>query len=192
MNEPEFLLSAARPEQFPAGTASEVAFAGRSNVGKSSLINRLTGRSKLAFTSSRPGCTRTINFYSVPPALRFVDLPGYGYAEGPQSDKALWKVLIEKYLVEREQLRLVVLLVDARRGWMAPDRELREFLEHHGRPYVVAASKVDKLNQKEFVRGMRAIREELPGGDPVPFSAADGRGVRELWQTITNITNRPS
>lgn len=192
MKEPEFLLSAAKPEQFPAGTAGEVAFAGRSNVGKSSLINRLTGRPKLAFTSSRPGCTRTINFYAVQPELWFVDLPGYGFAEGPQSAKALWKSLIEKYLLEREQLKLVVMLVDSRRGWMAQDRQLREFLEYHGRPYLVAATKVDKLNQKELLHGMRAIRGELPSGEPVPFSAQDGRGVRELWQAITKITNRPS
>jgi GTP-binding protein len=190
--EPEFLLSAAKPEQFPAGTAGEVAFAGRSNVGKSSLINRLTGRSKLAFTSSRPGCTRTVNFYVVGPELRFVDLPGYGFAEGPQSDKALWKTLIERYLVERQQLRLVVMLLDCRRGWMAQDRQLREFLERHGRPYIVAATKVDKLNQKELAHGMRAIRQELSDAEPVPFSAEDGRGVRELWQAITRIAKTAS
>lgn len=189
---PEFLLSAAKPEQFPAGPANEIAFAGRSNVGKSSLINRLTGRPNLAFTSSRPGCTRTINFYEVEPGLRFADLPGYGFAEGPQSDKTLWKALIEKYLLEREQLKLVVMLIDSRRGWMAQDRQLREFLDRRGRPYVVAATKVDKLNQKEFIHGMRAIRGELPGEEPVPFSAEDGRGVRELWQAITRITNRAS
>jgi GTP-binding protein len=192
VKEPEFLLSAAKPEQFPAGTAGEVAFAGRSNVGKSSLINRLTGRPNLAFTSSRPGCTRTINFYEIEPGLRFVDLPGYGFAEGPRADKTLWKALIEKYLLEREQLKLVVMSIDSRRGWMAQDRQLKEFLDRHGRPYIVAATKVDKLNRKEFVHGMRAIREELAEGEPVPFSAPDGRGVRELWQAITRITNRAS
>jgi GTP-binding protein len=192
VKEPEFLLSAAKPEQFPAGAAGEVAFAGRSNVGKSSLINRLTGRSKLAFTSSRPGRTRTINFYEIDRGLRFVDLPGYGFAEGPVAEKLVWKALIERYLLEREQLKLVVLLLDSRRGWMKQDRELKEFLEHHGRPFVVAATKVDKLNQKEFTHGMRAIRQELLSGEPVPVSAEDGRGVRELWQAITKITNSPS
>lgn len=190
--EPEFLLSAAKPEQFPAGTEEEVAFAGRSNVGKSSLINRLTGKSKLAFTSSRPGRTRTINFYRVADRLRFVDLPGYGFAEGPVAEKAVWKSLIEKYLLEREQLKLVVLSIDSRRGWMKQDRELKDWLEHNRRPYVVAVTKIDKLNRKEYENGLRAIRAELPHGEPVPVSVEDGRGVRELWQAITKISSSPS
>ncbi len=186
--EPEFLLSAAQPEQFPVEAAPEVAFAGRSNAGKSSLINRLTGRDKLAFTSSRPGCTRMINFFQINPSLRFVDLPGYGFAEGPVAEKLVWKALIERYLLERQQLRLVVMVLDSRRGWMKADLAMRDWLDSQGRPYLVAATKIDKLNQKEYVHGMRSIQKET-SGEAVPFSAEDGRGTRELWQAITKITN---
>ena len=192
--EAEFLLSAASPQQFPRGIEPEVALIGRSNVGKSSLINRLTGMSKLAYTSSRPGCTRTINFYRIggsTPEFRLVDLPGYGFAEGPVEEKNAWKKLIEAYLLGREQLRLLVILLDSRRGWMDADREMRDWLEHQGRPYAIVATKIDKLNQKEYQRGMASIKSEMRSGDPVPFSAKDGRGVREIWQTITKKTTRP-
>jgi len=113
-----FIISAARPEQFPQETGSEVAFLGRSNVGKSSLLNALTGAGELAFTSSRPGCTQLINFYEVDGGYRFVDLPGYGFAKVPQEITRQWKGLIEAYLFNRGTLRLSVLLLDARRGWM--------------------------------------------------------------------------
>lgn len=191
--EAEFLLSAASPGQFPGGSEPEVALIGRSNVGKSSLINRLTGIDRLAFTSSRPGRTRTINFYRVGgtgPEFRLVDLPGYGFAEGPVAEKIAWRKLVEAYLLEREQLRLSVVLLDSRRGWMDTDREMRDWLEHQGRPYAIVATKIDKLNQKEYQRGMASIRREMRSGDPVPFSAKDGRGVREIWQTIMKKTTR--
>jgi GTP-binding protein len=186
--EAEFVLSAADPAQFPADRRREVAFAGRSNVGKSSLINKLIGTEGLAFTSSRPGCTRTINFYNVGPRLRLVDLPGYGYAQGPIEDKLAWKVLIDHYLSSREHLALTLILIDSRRGWMPADRQMREWLESHQRAFRVVATKVDKLNQKEYVRGMAAIRQELDRTDAIPFSARDGRGAREIWQAITNTT----
>jgi len=182
----EFVISAATPAQFPKDPRREIALAGRSNVGKSSLVNRLTGQRRLAFTSSRPGCTRTINFYNLGTDHRLVDLPGYGYAEGPVEEKQAWSALIEHYLAGREQLALTLLLIDARRGWMPADDQMRRWLQHYGRPYQVVATKVDKLNQKEYIRGMAAIREELDGADPIPFSARDGRGVREIWQVITN------
>lgn len=193
--EAQFLLSAAKAEQFPPDNRPEVALIGRSNVGKSSLINRLTGQTRLAFTSSRPGCTRTINFYGIDSSgadgFRLVDLPGYGFAGGPIEEKLAWKVLIDEYLSGREQLRLSVLLLDARRGWMEKDREMRDWLEHQGRPYLVVATKIDKLNSKEYQRGITAIRREMRSGEPVPFSAQDGRGAREIWQTITMKTSKP-
>jgi len=185
--EAEFLGSAADPAQFPRERAGEVAFLGRSNVGKSSLINRLVSRTDLAYTSSRPGCTRTINFYRLGAGLRLVDLPGYGYAAGPIEDKIAWGKLIEGYLAGREDLRLALVLLDARRGWMDPDRQMRDWLAEYGRPYLVAITKIDKLNQKEYHRSLEAIRKEIPGMEPVPCSAVDGRGVRELWQTISKI-----
>ncbi len=161
---------------------------GRSNVGKSSLINSLIGRKGLAFTSSTPGRTQTINFYRVhdsQPAsatIFFVDLPGYGYARAPVEIARQWKKGIEYYLEKREFLRVSCLVLDTRRGWMPKDVELKRWLEDHGREYLVIATKTDKLNRTELEHGLNAIRRE--GAEPLPFSAATGRGVREIWQAI--------
>jgi GTP-binding protein len=166
----EFLLSAASPIQFPREPLPEVAFLGRSNVGKSSLINALVGQPGIAKTSATPGCTRLINFFRVEDSFLLVDLPGYGYARGPIADKEAWGPLVEGYLRTRENLRLSVVLLDSRRGWMQPDLDLKSWLEHHNRPFVVAATKVDKLNQKEEHHGLAAIRRHLglaaPSGSP--------------------------
>jgi len=147
------------------------------------LINALTGQKKLAFTSNTPGRTQTINFYRVDEAFYFVDLPGYGYARVPKEFAGQWKILIDEYLQKRETLRLSCLVLDARRGWMEKDLDLKRWLEHHGRAYLVVATKTDKLNQSEQEHGMRAIRKE--GVEPMPFSALSGRGAREIWQAIT-------
>ena len=178
----EFVNSASSPEQFPADGLPEVAFLGRSNVGKSSLINALTGKRGLAFTSNTPGRTQSINFYRIDGNLYFVDLPGYGYARVPLGTKSEWAKLIEHYLQERQTLRLSFLILDARRGWMEKDLDLKHWLEAHHHPYVVVASKIDKLNQTEQRRGLEAIRQHA---EPLPFSAVTGRGVREIWQAIT-------
>ena len=147
------------------------------------MINALTGQKKLAFTSNTPGRTQTINFYRVDQAFYFVDLPGYGYARVPKEFAGQWKILIDEYLQKRETLRLSCLVLDARRGWMEKDLDLKRWLEHHGRAYLVVATKTDKLNQSEQEHGMRAIRKE--GVEPMPFSALSGRGAREIWQAIT-------
>jgi GTP-binding protein len=173
---------------FPADRLPEVAFLGRSNVGKSSLINALTGQKRLAFTSNTPGRTQTVNFYRIDGKFYLVDLPGYGYARVPPAHLLEWKKLVEHYLEKRETLKLSCLILDTRRGWMDKDLDLRRWLEYHGRPYLVIATKTDKLNQSEQERGMRAIREE--GVEPLPFSALSGRGVREIWQAIAK-TIRP-
>jgi len=190
-----FIISAARPEQFPPEAEPEVAFLGRSNVGKSSLLNALVGAGmvgteKVARISSRPGCTQSINFYQVDGGYRFVDLPGYGYAKVPREISRPWKQLIEDYMLGRQALQLSVLLLDARRGWMAPDIELREWLEFQGRPYVVAATKFDKLKtQKEKHLGLSALHEGY-SGELLECSAVTGRGVREIWQAIKTIKTR--
>jgi GTP-binding protein len=182
-----FIISAARPEQFPPESDAEVAFLGRSNVGKSSLLNALVGADGLARISSRPGCTQLINFYQMDGGIRFVDLPGYGFAKVPQEITRQWKALIEAYLVSREQLRLCVIILDARRGWMEKDIELRDWLESHERPYVVAATKVDKLkSQKDRNESQRALRNGY-SGEVLECSAETGRGVREIWQAISKI-----
>jgi GTP-binding protein len=184
----EFVMSAARPDQFPADTLPEVAFLGRSNVGKSSLLNCLTGQKGLAFTSAKPGCTQLINFYRVGEQFHFVDLPGYGYARVPKEVASQWKRLIEHYLLHRKSLQLCVLVLDARRGWMEKDLELKEWLEFHNRRYIVIATKTDKLKSKEKQRqGTTAIRNHYEAGDPLPFSAIQCRGVREIWQAISKI-----
>ena len=179
----EFVASSGSPQGFPAEGLPEIAFLGRSNVGKSSLINALIGRKGLAFTSSTPGRTQTINFYRIDGSMFFVDLPGYGYARAPAAQMVEWKKLIEQYLTERETLICSCLVLDARRGWMDKDLALKQWLEHHARQYLVIATKTDKMNRSDLEHGLRAIRKE--GVEPLSFSALSGRGVREIWQAIT-------
>ncbi len=185
----EFVISAARPDQFPVETLPEIAFLGRSNVGKSSLLNCLTGKTGLAFTSAKPGCTQLVNFYRVNGQFHFVDLPGYGYARVPKDITAQWKQLIEQYLLHRRSLELCFVILDARRGWMDKDLELRQWLEFHNRRYQVIATKTDKLRtQKEQRRQEAAIRSHsATDSEPLPFSAIQCRGVREIWQAIQKI-----
>jgi GTP-binding protein len=194
--EPRHLISAVDPWQFPAEPAEqkgtiEIAFLGRSNVGKSSLLNTLVHRQGLAFTSSRPGCTQMINFYCVESGLRFVDLPGYGFARVPRAEKEKWRKLIEAYLLERQNLGLCFLLLDARRGWMDMDLELKSWLESHNRRYQVIVTKIDKLKSKnQQTVELARIQKQVPDQALVPFSAVNGRGVREIWQIISKIRNR--
>ncbi len=198
---PSLIISAARAEQFPSEArngSSEIAFLGRSNVGKSSLLNALVGyrrtplgRDGLAFTSARPGCTQLINFFQIDDSIRFVDLPGYGYAQVSLEERRGWKKLIESYLVARPSLALSFLLVDARRRWMDMDLELKAWLEFHNRRYQVIVTKVDKLKSNHQQQtALAEIRKELKDQEPMPFSAIDGRGVREIWQTISKIKSK--
>ena len=190
----ELIISAARPEQFPPERQTgpiETAFLGRSNVGKSSLLNRLVGQPELAFTSARPGCTQLINFFKIDEAVRFVDLPGYGYAQVSFEERARWKKLIETYLLKRRNLALTLLLLDARRGWTEMDLELKTWLEFHNRRYQVIVTKVDKLKSiNQLKAGLAAIQQKFTDQQPIPFSAINGRGVREIWQIISKIKNK--
>jgi len=171
-------------------TGPEVAFLGRSNVGKSSLLNALLGTEGLARTSARPGCTQLINFFQVDGDLRFVDLPGYGFAKVPHEISRAWRALIEQYLLGRSALRLAVIVLDARRGWMEKDVELRDWLESHGRPFLVAATKIDKLkSQKDRHQSLKALRLGY-SGEILECSAVTGRGVREIWQAISKTKNQ--
>ena len=180
----EFVLSASGPERFPREEFPEIAFLGRSNVGKSSLINALIGQKGLAFTSNRPGCTQAINFYRVGDAYHFVDLPGYGYARVSKDQTLQWKKLIENYLLDRKALELSVLVLDSRRGWMERDLDLKRWLEVHCKPYLVVATKVDKLNQSERQRSLASLGKDA-GAPVLSCSATTGRGMREIWQAIT-------
>ncbi len=188
----QYIIGAAGSDQFPPEGLPEVAFLGRSNVGKSSLLNRLLGGGKHAKTSSKPGCTQLIHFYRVDGQFQFVDLPGYGYARAPQKMQAGWRTLVESYLLRRKRLAISMLLLDARRGWMAKDLELMDWLEFHGRRYLVIATKFDKLNQSERIRGLAAIRGKLrDAAEAVPFSAVTGQGTKEIWQAIWRTQNKP-
>ncbi len=187
----EFLLGAAAPGQFPAPGLPEIAFMGRSNVGKSSLLNRLVATQDLAFTSSKPGCTQQLNFFRVDRKYVFVDLPGYGYARVSKTERAAWRKLIESYLLDRPSLSLCLLLIDARHGWMDTDLELRQWLEYHERPYQVVATKFDKLKkQSEIHHAMVSLKAPESSMGLVPFSAVTGQGVREIWQAIKTSNNR--
>lgn len=187
----EFIIGAVKPELFPAESLPEIAFLGRSNVGKSSLINSLVNKKGLARTSSSPGCTQAIQFYRVNAQWHFVDLPGYGYAKVSRVEARGWKDLIESYLTKRTSLELCFLMLDSRRGWMDMDLELRDWLEHWNRPYVVVATKVDKLKtQSERVQSLAALREPDPNLVPLTFSAVTGQGVREIWQAISKTKTK--
>jgi GTP-binding protein len=182
----EFILSVAQLNQLPKGDWPELAFAGRSNVGKSSLINRLLSRKGLARTSSTPGRTRMLNFYAVNGALHFVDLPGYGYAKVSRSVQESWWALVEEYLTQRRQLRAVIHLVDARHPPATTDQELQAFLASVGRQSVVVLTKADKVGRGERGRVLRDAAAALPpaGGPPLFVSAETGEGIPELWRWI--------
>jgi GTP-binding protein len=184
-----FVISAADPSGFPPPTVPEVAFAGRSNVGKSSLINRLTGHSGLARTSNTPGRTRLVNWFEVVPPegepIAFVDLPGYGYAKVSKKMRAEWRPLIEAYLADRPVLRAVIVLVDARRGPEEEERELSEWLEANQIPLITVLTKVDKLpKSKRKPAGAAAARGLGLRKQPILFSAESGEGQQALWRAI--------
>lgn len=189
----EFTISASKPNGFPAQDLPEVAFAGRSNVGKSSLINALTGYNGLARTSNTPGRTRLINWFEVVPpkgeALSFVDLPGYGYAKVSKQMRNAWRPLIESYLSGRDVLRAVILLIDARRTPGDEERDFLEWLEQEEVPAVVVMTKADKLSKSKRKPAATALKKELGlARDPLPFSALSGDGIDELWRAILRHT----
>jgi len=187
----EFVKSAVKPGQYPGGELPEVAFAGRSNVGKSSLINALLGRKKLAQTSATPGKTRLINFFTVNETLSFVDLPGYGFARVSRAEQETWGPMIETYLRERENLRLVVSILDVRHDPTGQDRDLIDWLRHFGRNHLIVLTKSDKLSRGEALKRRRRIASLLGLGEfetPILFSARTGEGKGEVWKAILQGT----
>ena len=191
----QFLLSAMAPAQFPAPGLPEIAFLGRSNVGKSSLLNALVGE-KAAKVSSTPGRTQAINFFLVldqaqRPRMRFADLPGYGYAKISKSISAEWPKFIEPYLAERESLRLCVCLVDSNVPPQPRDGQLIDWLRHVGRPFVVVATKVDRMSGNERTKNLAALKKGLELEEILRVSAKTSAGIKELWTRIEEAARQP-
>lgn len=183
----EFILGAARLDQLPRSGRPEIALAGRSNVGKSSLLNKLTGRKKLARISKTPGKTRELNLYDIDSKLIIVDLPGYGYAKVPDAMKRNWGKLIESYLNSRDQLAGVVHLVDARHRPSAEDVQMHEWIRHYGVPALIAATKADKIPKSKHACSLATIKDVLKPAETTPlvlFSAMTGEGAGDIWRWV--------
>lgn len=187
ITEAEFIISAVGPDQYPTDALPEIALAGRSNVGKSSLINKLILRKNLARTSSQPGKTQTLNYYRINQRLYFVDLPGYGYAKVSKTKRAEWAKFIERYIMEREELRLLILIIDMRHPPTQTDQMMYDWLAYYEIPTVVVATKADKIPKGKWQKHLRIVKETLglPSYESlVMFSSETGQGREELWNTI--------
>jgi len=184
----EFVVSAVSARDFPRETLPEVVIAGRSNVGKSSLINALTGSKNIARTSSKPGKTRTINFYRLERACFLVDLPGFGYAAGPKVESRKWKQLVSQYFESRHAIELAIQLVDSRLEPTPLDLQLAQWLDSLGIPRLIVATKSDKLSGNERAVQLRKISEAF-GGEPVILSSAmTGAGSKEIWKRVAEAS----
>lgn len=173
--------------KLPENAFLEVAFAGKSNVGKSSLINGLLNRKSLARTSSQPGKTQTINFYKINDMLYLVDLPGYGYAKVSEQTKAKWGKMIENYLHSSKQLKAVFLLIDIRHEPSANDRDMYNWIVYQGYEPIIIATKLDKIKRSQVQKQLKILREGLnllPGTKMIPFSAETKQGRDEIWEII--------
>ena len=172
--------------KLPENLLPEFAFAGRSNVGKSSLINKLVNRKALARTSSQPGKTQTINFFLLNGGFYFVDLPGYGYAKVSKELQAKWGKMIERYLVRSRQLKMIFLLVDIRHEPSAGDKQMYEWVKSNNIPAVIIATKADKINRSQLNKQLAMIRKELGGAKEtiIPFSKETGQGFEEVWKVM--------
>jgi GTP-binding protein len=180
----EFIKSAFKEEDWPSDSKPEIAFMGRSNVGKSSLINSLLGARGLARTSSTPGRTQSLNFYLINGLFRLVDLPGYGYARVPKSVKSSWGEMATTYLAKRGQLVLSIHIVDSRHEPTKLDLQLHEWLEHSAKPRLIVATKSDKLSNNELNESLRRVKRVFSMDRVVAYSAKTGRGTSEVWRAI--------
>lgn len=187
----EFIKSAVTPSQYPPETLPEIAFAGRSNVGKSSLINVLVNRKRLVKTSSTPGRTQLINFFTVNDRFMFVDIPGYGYAKVPPALRRQWRPMIETYFTSRKCLCGAVLLMDIRRQPGEKEQALREWLHHHGVAVVLVLTKADKMSKSK--RNLQLSRAadtlSVPPSDIILFSAKTRQGRNQIWQSIDRLVD---
>ena len=180
----EFLKSGFKEGDWPVDRKPEVAFMGRSNVGKSSLINTLLGVKGLARTSSTPGRTQSLNFFDINERFRFVDLPGFGYARVPKALKSTWGEMVTSYLAKREQLVLSIHIVDSRHEPTKLDLQLHEWLVHSGKPRLIVATKSDKLSNNELKESLRRVQRVFSTERVLTFSARTGSGRKDVWDEI--------
>ncbi len=187
----DMIITAGFASQFPEHEMPEIAFAGKSNVGKSSLLNAMLNRRALARTSSQPGKTQTINFYSVQDIFMFVDLPGYGYAKASKTDRERWGKLIEGYLEKRPQLKKIVLLIDIRHEVGNNDKMMYDWIKHYHSEVIVVATKMDKIKRSQVQKHLSIIRKGLnlmPEDKLIGFSSETKQGKEELWKCIEEVS----
>ncbi|MBT2582446.1 ribosome biogenesis GTP-binding protein YihA/YsxC [Planococcus sp. ISL-109] len=192
VNNVELVISAVRPAQYPETELPEFALAGRSNVGKSSFINKLIGRKSMARISSKPGKTQTLNFYKIEEELFFVDVPGYGYAKVSKTEREAWGKMIETYITSREQLRAVVQIVDLRHPPSVDDRTMYDFMKYYNIPCIIIATKADKIPKGKWDKHKKIVREtlDMEKGDPlIVFSSETGLGKDAAWLEIEKRMN---
>ncbi|MEW5550301.1 ribosome biogenesis GTP-binding protein YihA/YsxC [Peribacillus frigoritolerans] len=183
----DIVISAVKPEQYPNTPIPEFALAGRSNVGKSSFINKMINRKNLARTSSKPGKTQTLNFYIINEALHFVDVPGYGYAKVSKTERDAWGKMIETYFTSRDQLRAALLIVDLRHPPTKDDIAMYEFLKHYDLPRIVIATKADKIPKGKWQKHLKVTRQTLnmeKEDELLLFSGETGEGKEQAWGVL--------
>lgn len=186
----EFIKSAFASEHWTTDGRPEISFLGRSNVGKSSLINSLLQRKGLARTSNTPGRTQSINFFLINERFYFVDLPGYGYAKVSKTMRADWGVMAEEYLSQRRELALSVQLIDSRHSPTGLDRDLNEWLNFHQKNHIIVATKADKLSSNQLRKSLDEIHGVLPTSKIIPYSSETGKGRDVVWREIENALMR--
>lgn len=183
----ELMISAVEPKQYPDGDRPEIALAGRSNVGKSSLINKLINRKRMAYTSQTPGKTQTLNFYLINEQIVFVDVPGYGYAKVSKKERQKWGGMIETYLTGRDQLKVVIFIVDVRHPPTEDDVLMYNWLKYFELPVIIVATKADKVKKSQHIRHLNTARDTLnlvPGDPLILFSAETSAGKVDVWKAI--------
>ncbi|MCA1021752.1 YihA family ribosome biogenesis GTP-binding protein [Halobacillus litoralis] len=187
VNSADIVISAASKKQYPNQPIPEIALAGRSNVGKSSFINKMIQRKNLARTSSKPGKTQTLNFYIINDKFHFVDVPGYGYAKVSKKERAKWGAMMEEYFAEREQLKATALIIDVRHKPSEDDQVMYDYLKHFDVPVMVIATKLDKIKKGQRHKQLKMIQEVLEMEEEdtlIPFSSETGEGKDKAWKTM--------
>ncbi|RCW66372.1 ribosome biogenesis GTP-binding protein YihA/YsxC [Saliterribacillus persicus] len=186
----DIVISAVSPKQYPTGILPEIALAGRSNVGKSSFINKIINRKNLARTSSKPGKTQTLNFYIINDFFHFVDVPGYGYAKVSKKEREKWGSMMEEYFTERANLKMAALIVDIRHEPTKDDIRMYDFLKFHDLPVMVVATKLDKIPKSKRAKHIKRVRDTLNMDETdkvIPFSAETAEGKDDAWRLIESF-----